>query len=212
VSGWPTIRAVSVTAIGDTTAPLLCLGLLYQHEDTIKGLDKRMNERFKAAKFSRGSANKSIPNLVKEGLIELVERGDKPTLARYRITPAGEAYFLEWLRQTEPKPMVRDVLQCKLEFFQFEEIEGLVVALKEQAIAFGTSADLAHEAMQTDQRIRRERVRRGQPPSYRLALRIAKTKDAAKLGYLMRDRLIEAIEELEEIQETFGSIEGGGDG
>jgi DNA-binding PadR family transcriptional regulator len=208
---------MSVTAIGDTTAPLLCLGLLYQEEDTIQRLDKRMNERFKSMKFSRGSANKSIPTLVKDGLIELVEKGDKPTLARYRITPAGEAHFLEWLRQTDLKPAVRDVLQCKLEFFEFEEMRGVIDALKEQAIEFGASGDRAHEKLQSEMRVRRRREASGQPESWRLRLRIAKAGDAATLGYMMRDRLNETIEDLERIYEDFGGensaggTEGGGD-
>ncbi len=204
------MRAVSVTAIGDTTAPLLCLGLLYQQEDTIQGLDQRMRRRFAPAKFSRGSANKSINNLVKEGHIELVAKGDKRTLARYRITPSGSAYFVEWLRQTELPPMVRDVLQCKLEFFEFEDMPGVIEAIEEQAFAFGASADLAHETLQAEQRIRRDRQKRSQPPSWRLALGIAKTKDAVNLGYKMHDRLNEAVEELKEIYKTFSSIEDGG--
>ena len=208
MSCWPTIPAVSVTAIGDTTAPLLTLGLLYQEEDTIQGLDKRMNRRFKAANFSRGSANKSIDSLGKDGLIELVERGDKRTLNRYRITPAGAAHFIEWLRQTELPPMVRDVLQCKLEFFELEEMPGVIQAIEEQAFAFGAAGDIALETAQSERRIRRERERRGQPPSWRLALRIAKTQDASHLGYLNRDRLNFIVDELKEIYETFSSIEG----
>ena len=89
-----------------------------------------MKRRFKAAKFSRGSANKSIDSLAKDGHIKLVERGDKRTLNRYRITPAGAAYFIKWLRQTELPPMVRDVLQCKLEFFELEEMPGVIKAIK----------------------------------------------------------------------------------
>jgi DNA-binding PadR family transcriptional regulator len=201
---------MSVTAIGDTTAPLLCLGLLYQEADTVQELDRRMNGRFKSMKFSRGSANKSVPNLVKDGLIELVEKGDKRTLDRYRITPAGEAHFLEWLRQTDLNPAVRDVLQCKLEFFQFEEMRGVIDALKEQAREFAASADREHVQMHADMRVRRFQEKRGQPPSWRLHLRIAKAGDAARIGYMMRDRLNETIEELEGVYDTFRSIESGG--
>jgi hypothetical protein len=141
-------------------------------------------------------------------LIELVEKGDQPTFARYRITSTGVAYFLDWLRQTELPPMVRDVLQCKLEFFQFEEMPAIIEALEEQAFAFGASADIAHEMLQSEQRRRRDRRKRGQTSSWRQELSIAKTKDAVNLGQKMRDRLIEAVEELKEIYETFSSIEG----
>jgi DNA-binding PadR family transcriptional regulator len=199
---------MAVAAIGDTTARTLCLGLLRQKEDTTQGLDQRLKRRFASAQFTRGSANKSIPGLVKQGLVELVEKGDKPTLDRYQITPAGEAYFLEWLRQAELSPMVRDVLQCKLEFFELEELPGTIEALEEQAIAFGDAADKAHETLQSKQRLRREREKRGQPPDWRLELSIAKTNDAANLGTAMRDRLNAAAEQLKGILETFSGHRG----
>jgi DNA-binding PadR family transcriptional regulator len=194
---------MAVAAIGDTTARILCLGLLRQKADTIQGLDQRLKRRFASANFTRGSANKSIPGLLEKGLVELVETGDKRTLDRYRVTPIGETYFLKWLRQAELPPMVRDALQCKLEFFELEEMPDVIEALEEQAISFGAAADLAHEMLQSEYRLRRDRARRGQPPSWRLALGIAKTKDAANLGNGMRDRLNAAVEELKDVYETF---------
>jgi DNA-binding PadR family transcriptional regulator len=203
----PTMAAL---ALGDASARVVCIGLLRQKVDTIQGLDRRLKLRFASANFTRGAASKSIPGLTRQGLVELVETGDKPTLDRYRITAAGEAYFLDWLRQTELPPMVRDVMQCKLEFFEFEELPGVVEGIEEQAIAYGAAADIAHETLQSQQRLRRERERRGQPPDWRQALSIAKTKDAANLGNAMHDRLNAVVAELKGIQETFSA--GGGDG
>jgi DNA-binding PadR family transcriptional regulator len=198
---------VSVTAIGDLNAPVLVLGLLHQQEDTIAGLDLRLQRQFAAAGFSRGSANKSIPGLAERGLIKLVERGDKSTLARYRITPVGTEYFLSWLRQTELSPTVRDVLQCKFAFFQLDEIPGIIEALEDQAITFDAAVDLANDTLQAEQRVRRNRKRRGNPPSLPEALSIAKTKDAVNIAQKMRDRLNEAVDELRDIHEEFRAIE-----
>ena len=50
--------------------------------------------------------------------MRLVEEGP-PTSRRStatRRTPEGIALFREWLRNTELPPIVRDALQCKLEF------------------------------------------------------------------------------------------------
>jgi DNA-binding PadR family transcriptional regulator len=199
---------MAALALGDASARVICVGLLRQKPDTIQGLDRRLRVRFASAKFTRGAAHKSIPGLARQGLVELVERGDKPTLDRYRITAAGEAYFLDWLRQTELPPIVRDVMQCKLEFFEFEELPGVIEGIEEQAIAFGAAADIAHEKLQSEQRLRRERQRRGQQPNWRQALSIAKTKDAANLGNAMRDRLNAVVEEMNEIQETFSARRG----
>jgi len=182
---------------------VVCLGLLRQKVDTIQGLDRRLKFRFASANYTRGAASKSIPGLARQGLVELVETGDKPTLDRFQITAAGEAYFLDWLRQTELPPVVRDVMQCKLEFFELDELFGVIVGIEEQAIAYGAAADIAHETLQSEQRLRRERERRGQQPDWRQALSIAKTKDAANLGNAMRDRLNAVVEELKEIQHAF---------
>jgi DNA-binding PadR family transcriptional regulator len=198
---------MAALAIGDARARVICTGLLRQKPDTIQGLEKRLKLRFASANFTRGAASKSLPGLISDGLVELVERGDKRTLDRYRITPTGEAYFLDWLRQTELPPVVRDVMQCKLEFFEFDELPGVIEAIEEQAIAYGAAADIAHEMLQSEQRLRRERKRRGQPPDWRQALSIAKTKDAANLGNAMRDRLKAVVEELEAIKETFSADE-----
>jgi hypothetical protein len=97
--------------------------------------------------------------------VAVPKKGDKPTLDRYRTTPAGEAHFLDWLSQTELPPIVRDVMQCKLEFFKFEQLSGVIEGIEEQAIAFGVAADMAHEDLQSEQRRRRERKRREQPAS-----------------------------------------------
>jgi DNA-binding PadR family transcriptional regulator len=199
---------MTAVALGDASARTLCVGLLLQDEDTIQGLDRRLRRRFASAQFTRGAASKSVPRLAKQGLVELVERGEKHTLDRYRITPAGQAYFLDWLRQTELPPAVRDVVQCKLEFFQFDELPGAIDAIEEQAIAFGTAADLAHERLQAELRARRARRKRGHPPDWRQELSIAKTKDAANLGAAMRDRLRALNEELQEIFVSFGRAEG----
>ncbi|HXM87086.1 MAG TPA: hypothetical protein VN889_05590 [Solirubrobacteraceae bacterium] len=201
---------MAALALGDASARVICIGLLRQKPDTIRGLDKRLQRQFASANFTRGSASKSIPRLAGRGFVELVERGDNPTLDRYRTTPAGEEHFVDWLRKTELPPVVRDVMQCKLEFLEFEELADAIEGIEEQAIAYGAAADIAHETLQARQRLRRERERRGQPPDWRQALSIAKTKDAANLGNAMRDRLNAVVEELKEIQETFSFQRGDG--
>jgi DNA-binding PadR family transcriptional regulator len=191
------------TALGDASTPVLCIGLLRQKSDTIQGLERRLKNKFAPANFTRGSASKSRSGLVRAGYVELVEKGEKPTLDSFRVTAAGEAHFLAWLRQIELPPIVRDVVQCKLEFFEYEELPDVILMVEEHAIAYGAGADIAHEELQEEQRRRRERRRRRQPPDWHLELNIAKAKDLAKLGNAMKDRLNALVGELKAIQETF---------
>jgi DNA-binding PadR family transcriptional regulator len=197
---------MATVAIGDTSIGALCIGLLTQQEDTIQGLDRRLKRHFASANFARGAASKSIARLEAVGHVEIAEEGDKRTLHRYRATPAGEAYFLEWLHQIELPPAIRDAMQCKLEFFPIEDLQRLIDAVVEQQEAFTHGADLAHDQLGREQRAQSSKRRRGQPPDWRRELQMIKTKDAAKLGNLMADRLEELREHLEELRDASGEM------
>jgi DNA-binding PadR family transcriptional regulator len=184
-------------ATGDTSPRMLALGLVVQQEDTVKGINRRMSRRFSSARFTRGSAHKYLPSLATEDLVQLVERGFEPSLDRYAATEKGEAYFGAWLHQTELPPAVRDALQCKLEFFELDDIPALIEAVHEQEEAFTAATDIAHERLQREQQARRA----SGETDWRRELRRIKSKDAARLGGLMAERLQALREELEELEE-----------
>jgi DNA-binding MarR family transcriptional regulator len=194
---------MAALALGDAKTPVLCVGLLRQQPDTAQGLEKRLKDKFAPARLTRGSASKCIPRLVRAGYVEVLEEGADHTADSFTVTPAGDAFFLAWLRQTQLPPAVRDVTQCKLEFYNPEELSAVIEMVKEQAIAYGTAANIAHEEMDEEERRRRERKRRKQPTDWDLELTIVKLKDLAKLGNAMKDRLNALAGELEHIQERF---------
>lgn len=194
---------MTAVALGDVSARTLCLGLLLQREDTAQGVDRRLNHSFASANFTRGAASKNLPRLAKQGLVEVVERGKRPPFDRYRITSAGEQYFLDWLHHTEFPPVVRDALQCKIEFFRPDEMPTVISTIEEQALLFATGADMAHEKLKAALRIRRAQRARGLPPDWNQELAIAKIKDAAVFGHAMADRLTALTEELTDIHAEF---------
>jgi DNA-binding PadR family transcriptional regulator len=175
---------------------VLCLGLALQREDTVKGIDRRLTRLFSSARFTRGSAHKNLPSLAADGLVQLIEKGAEPSLDRYAGTDKGEEQFQAWLHQTELPPAVRDALHCKLEFYELDDLPALVEAVREQEEAFTAATDIAHERLQAEQRVRRAS---GNATDWRFELRRIKTKDAAKLGGLMAERLEALREELEEL-------------
>jgi hypothetical protein len=85
--------------------------------------------------------------------------------------------------------------------------------LGEQQEAFGVATDIAHERLQEEKRARRERRRRGLPTDWRLELRIAKAKDAVKLGGMLTKRLKELRADLQQILDAYnieiGEVAGG---
>ena len=193
-------------AAGDISPRMLCLGFVVQREDTVGGVKRRLDSRFSSARFDRGSALKNLPSLAAEGLVQLVEKGDEPSLDRYAATQEGVEYFDEWLHQTELPPALRDALHCKLEFFELEDIPKLIEAVEVQEEAFTAASGIAHERLGRQQKARRA----SRKADWRRDLRIIKTKDAARLGGLMAERLESLREELEDLMAQAAKQVGGG--
>ena len=201
---------MAATTVGETSQKMLCLGFVIQREDHAQGVDARIKKRFASERFTRGAALKSLPTLAAEGLLELVREGAERPLDRYRATPDGEEKFFEWLRRTELPPTVRDWLQCKLEFFEIEELPEVIEDIGQQQEAFSAATNIAHERLQDEKRIRRERTRDDKPTSWRLEFRIAKAKDAVRLGNLMVERLKHLRGDLEELLARYRAEVGDG--
>ncbi len=181
----------------------MCLGFVIQQEDTVQGIARRMRRRFSSERFDRGTAHKGLPSLAEDGYVELVEEGAERPLDRYRATPEGEEHFYGWLRQTEMPPTVRDALQCKLEFYEIVELPAVIESILAQQEAFAAATNIAQERLQEEKRARRERRRRDLPTDWRLELRIAKAKDAAKVGGMMTKRLKALRADLKQIRDAY---------
>jgi DNA-binding PadR family transcriptional regulator len=201
--------SMAATAIGDTSVGALCLGLLIQRPDTAQNLDRRLKRTFVSANFTRGAAGKALARLEDQALVELVEHGSRRTLDKVRPTSAGREFFIDWLHQAEVEPTVRDVLQCKLEFFEIEDVPELIELIEALAEAFTHASDVAHETLDTEKRRRRIRNREGHPPDWSLDRQILKAKDAAKLGTVLVNRLEELRENVEKLSATYQQSERG---
>lgn len=196
---------------GDFTPRMIVLGLVIQQEDTVAGVARRMNDQFPAARWPRGSAYKNLPSLASEGFLRLIEEGppNEPTLDRYAGTPEGVEVLHGWLRSTELPPGVRDVVQCKLEFVEEEDLLAFIQIVKEEEQAYTFAYDIAHTQVRREQR---SRLARERPVGWRIRLRGIQNKDEARLWSLMSKRLGRLREELEELlgEISNGSVDGGG--
>jgi DNA-binding PadR family transcriptional regulator len=202
---------VSKLGSGDFTPRMMVLGLVIQQEDTVAGVARRMNDQFPAARWPRGSAYKNVPSLASEGFLRLVEKGppNEPTLDRYAGTPEGVELLHGWLRSTELPPGVRDVVQCKLEFVEEEDLLAFIQIVNDEEQAYTFAYDIAHTRVRREQR---SRLARGLPVGWRIRLRGIQNKDEARLWSLMSKRLGRLREELEELlgEISNGSVDGGG--
>jgi len=200
----------STLGSGDLTPRMMVLGLVIQREDTVAGVARRLADQFASARFPRSSAHKNLPTLANTGLVRLVEKGprDESSLDRYEATPQGVELLRNWLRHTELPPAIRDVLQCKLEFLEREDLAALVQIVREEEAAYTLAHDAAHARVLREQRSRRAH---GKPVDWHTRLDGIRTKDEANLWGLMSQRLEHLREELEKLRDEIskGALDDG---
>jgi hypothetical protein len=191
---------MSAFSSGDLTPRMMVLGLVVQQDDTVAGLGRRLADQFASARFPRNAAHKNLPSLAEKGLVRLVEKGPagRSSLDRYEATPEGVGMFCGWLRHTELPPVIRDALQCKMEFLERDDLSALIQIVREEEQAYTSACDIAHSRV-----LREQRSRRAKPEQvdWRVRLRGIQTKDEANLWGLMSQRLERLRGELEALLE-----------
>lgn len=202
--------SASTLGSGELTPRMMVLGLVIQQGDTVAGVDRRLADQFPSERFSRGSAHKNLPSLAKKGYVRLLKKGppDRPTLNRYDATPKGIELFRRWVRDPDLPPAIRDVLQCKLEFLEPEDLPALIELVGEEEKAYTVAYDIAQSSTRREQRSRRAR---GRPVDWHTRTRGIKMKDKANLWGLMSHRLERLREDLEELHDEVsrGVFDGG---
>jgi DNA-binding PadR family transcriptional regulator len=189
---------VSSFNAGNPTPQMMVLGLVIQQSDTVAGIARRLADQFSVARFPNGSAYDNLPSLARKGYVRLIAKGppDEPTRDRYEATPPGVEHLRAWLRSTELPPMIRDALQCKLEFVQHKDLAALLQLVREQEEVYTAAYDFARARVLREQRSRRAK---NKPVDTRSRLRTIQHKDEATLWGLMSQRLERLGDELEEL-------------
>jgi DNA-binding PadR family transcriptional regulator len=174
---------------------MMVLGLVVRQPDTVNSVARRLAEEFASADFPRSSAHTNLPSLADQGLVRRVERGPERSLDRYEATDAGVEHLRKWLRQSTPRPAIRDALQGRLEFTEIEDLAALVEVVREEESVYRSACDMMHGRLLREQRARR----RLEKPSddWRTRLRGIQTRDAVTLWSTMSLRLERLRDELE---------------
>jgi len=180
---------------------MMVLGLVVQQPDSVAGVARRLADQFASARFPKTSAHTNLPSLAEKGYVRLVQPGRKASLNRYEATSEGVAELHRWLLASSRPPVVRDAMQCKLEFLKRDELPALIGILRGEEEACRISCNNAHGRVVGEQNSRRARRT---PVDWRVRLRGIQSKDEAALWGMMCQRLEHLREELEELeQETF---------
>ncbi len=193
---------------GDASPQMMVLGLIVQQPDTVAGVNRRLKAQFRIAGFAKGAAHNNLPSLADKGYVRLVTPGppNKPTQDFYEATSSGREYFLDWLRSTDVVVLVRDILQCKLELVERDDLAALVRFVRALEQTFMDMCDAARARVLREQRARRAQA--GKPLDWRQRLRGIQNKDEANLWSLMAMRLERLGDDLEELLAEIASEAG----
>jgi hypothetical protein len=188
----------------EMTASMAVLCLLVDHPDTVASLAVRLSQQFPDARWGRNAAHNNISSLVKQGLARRVREarpGQPSSMDGYDATDAGIDEVRGWVREfAVVPPVLRDVLQAKLEFSRAEEdLLGLIETVREEEDACARRYADAHRHDIRAQQARRRQRARGRRPSLAERLRDVKLTDEATLWGLMAKRLATLREDLEDL-------------
>jgi DNA-binding PadR family transcriptional regulator len=179
---------------------MVVLGLVLQQEDTVAGVDRRLADQFASARFTPGSAHKNLPSLADAGYVRLSRPGprDERTLDVYAGTPGGAEFHRRWLRRRERPLGIRDVVNCKLEFIQPEDLPWVIADIREQEEECRRLCNEAHGSVIGEHRSRRAR---GKPVHWHARMEMIRNKYDSTEWTKIADCLETTIEELEELRQ-----------
>jgi DNA-binding PadR family transcriptional regulator len=193
---------MSMLSSGDLSPRMMVLGLVVQQPDSVAGVARRLADQFASARFPKTSAHTNLPSLAEKGYVRLVEVGKKPSLNRYEATSKGTAQLHQWLLSSTRPPIVRDAMQCKLEFLEREDLAVLIQIVRGEEEACRHACNNAHGRVVGEQSSRRAR---GAPVDWQVRLRGIQSKDEAALWSMMAQRLERLREELEELEQDIST-------
>lgn len=202
------MRGMSLVRTGDVSPQMIVLGLVVQRADTVAGINRRLVDQFATARFAKGAAHGNLPSLAEKGYVRLVQPGPpgEPTRDRYEATASGRELFASWLHGSALPVMVRDVMQCKLELMEPDDLPALLRTIRELEESFTAMCDVARVRVLRQQRLRRAR---DGAADWRERLGGIQAKDEANLWGLMAQRLERLGEDLEELlDEVSGEAKG----
>lgn len=112
------------------------LGLVIERPDSGFGLERRLEERFGAARFAYSTAYNALYRMKREGLV----RGVRPAAAgaaeaTYEATEAGIEHFLRWLRSPSAMPALREELHAKIVLSAPRDLPRLIEMVHNEELA-----------------------------------------------------------------------------
>jgi len=130
------------------------LGLVIEQPDHGFSLERRLQERFAAARFAYSTAYSALRRLKKDGLVRVAETdpsaGDEVT---YEATQKGVEHFRNWVRASTSAPVSREELHVKIALCEPRDLPRLIAAVHNEEIACIAELDRIRERMVAELRL-----------------------------------------------------------
>lgn len=139
------------------------LGLVIEQPDSGFGLERRLEERFGAARFAYSTAYNALYRMEREGLVRVMPSATSNVReARYEATREGIEHFRAWLRAPGAMPVLREELHAKIALCAPRDLDRLLEMLRDEELACVRELDRIRAAMVTEQP-----ALAGKPPAQR---------------------------------------------
>jgi DNA-binding PadR family transcriptional regulator len=129
------------------------LGLVIEEPDHGFSLERRLQERFSAARFAYSTAYSALRRLHKDGLVSTVPAdpaaGEEVT---YKATEKGLEHFRAWVRAPSGAPVAREELHAKIALCEPRDLPRLIDAVHQEELACVAELDRIRERMVAEQR------------------------------------------------------------
>lgn len=128
------------------------LGLVIEQPDHGFSLERRLQERFAAARFAYSTAYSALRRLQKDGLVRVVDTEQAAGEVTYEATRQGVEHFRAWVRAPSNAPVSREELHAKIALCEPRDLPRLIDAVHTEELACIAELDRMRERMVSEAR------------------------------------------------------------
>jgi DNA-binding PadR family transcriptional regulator len=132
------------------------LSLFLDGPDSLANIRKRLRREYGDARWSRSIVSSTVPSLVEQGHLRLIEQGEKTADNIYEATTKGVKEFRRWIQEFPRAPTpVREPLQLWIEHSTRDELPMLLAVIRESEQAALREVDEAQRRLNNERMLGR---------------------------------------------------------
>jgi DNA-binding PadR family transcriptional regulator len=129
------------------------LGLVIEQPDHGFSLERRLQERFAAARFAYSTAYSALRRMQKDGLVRVLAPDQAASEeVIYEATQKGVEHFRSWVRAPTSAPVSREELHAKIALCEPRDLPRLIDAVHTEELACIAELDRIRERMVAEAR------------------------------------------------------------